>query len=180
MIKSWLLDACMDLAYSHDESTVAVYQLSFEFTDLLGRERKYKDLVAFRRPVSRKKRLELQKRISFTAMSSVDVMVGMVESVTPSHIFVRLLNESIVRVDNRLDFECATGDVVTLVERCGTGSSGGRMQLFAIPNELGLTAEDLRLQAVNADILDGSGQLVYRLSMDPISVRGQHDTHLAT
>ena len=168
-MKSRFLDSAVELIKVRDHGNESSYKLGLTFVDPFGRDRKHYTMVDLPRSVV------VQSRASFTALSSANVRVGIVERVNDLEVHVLLFDESRVVIGNRHEPEFVTGDNVTVVERMDPTNIDRMMTLAALPHPLGMAGELLCLQSVNADILDGSGNLIYRMSADPLFVRGCHD-----
>jgi hypothetical protein len=162
----------MELMHSHDEGDIAIYTLRLQFIDPLGNKRSHFTTVSL------PKSCNPQNRISFTAISSVDVKIGIVEAVSDLKIKVLLFNGTRLAIDNRHDFDFLVGDTVSILEHYDVMDNSQMLSDFALPYPLDIEPELLRLQSVNADLIDESGELVYRLSADPFYTRGYHDTRV--
>jgi len=162
-----LLDSSMALRHSHDDGGHAIYTIELEFTDLFGRRRKHADTVSL--PLTQSPR----QQVSFTAMSSVNMGVAVVESVSDLNTGVMFSDGNRVTLANYHDFTPSVGDVVSVLEHFYVNSTE-RMFYVILPHPLNIDPEMLALQSINADILDESGKLVYRLSADPLFKGGSH------
>tara|TARA_S200002703_G_C3761936_1_gene234546 strand:- start:649 stop:1077 length:429 start_codon:yes stop_codon:yes gene_type:complete len=135
--------------------------------DLFGRERKHADTASF------PKGFKPQDRVSFTAMSSVNMRTGVVKEVSDLKTRVLFSDEAEIEVNNYHDHNPKVGDVVHALEHFYVGPNNG-MSYVLIPHPSEISSEMLSLQSVNADVLDESGELVYRLSADPLFKGGSH------
>jgi len=171
-MKSRFLDAAVELDLIRDNRDEATYSLQLTFVDLFGRNRKHSTMAAFPRDTV------VQHRVSFTAISSADVRIGVVEKITDVQVDVLLFDGSRVSVGNRHEPEFTVGDKVTVIERLDPMDTDRQMSLAVLPCPLEMAHELLSLQTVNADILDESGNLIYRMSADPLFVRGCNDTRV--
>lgn len=168
-MKSRFLDAAAELNHIRDNRNEATYSLQLTFVDPFGRNRKHTAMVTLPRDTV------VQNRVSFTAISSADVRIGVVEKVTDLRVDVMLFDGSKVSVGNRHEPDFTVGDKVTVVERLDPTNINRQMSLAILPHPLEMDHEFLALQTVNADILDDSGNLIYRMSANPLFVRGCHD-----
>ena len=167
MATGGLLDAKMMLTHSHDDSEFSVYTIELQFVDLFGRKRKHADTVGLPRGS------KPQNRISFTAMSSVNMRIGVVKEVSDLKTKVLFSDEAQIEVSNYHDHAPVVGDVVCVLEHFYIGPNNGLTHVL-IPHPMDVDADLLSLQSVNADVLDESGELVYRLSADPLFKGGSH------
>lgn len=164
------LDATMEVRPSHDEGENRVYEVILAFKDLHGRDRKHISTIEFPRS------LGLQTRVSFTALSSVNPRMGLVAEISDLAIRVMLPGE-IVTVPNTHDFGFSRGDQVCVVERLQADEH--QLRDVVVPAQMSCTLETLCLQSVNADILDGAENLLYRLAADPF-IGGVYASRVAT
>jgi len=171
-MKSWLLDASMELEHSYDENDTRIYTVILKFKDLFGNERKHFATIDF------PKTQNLQTRVSFTAMSSVNSRPGLVEAVSDLKIRV-MFSDRVIDADNRHMFPVKRGQVVLVVEHLDAASGEGNLCEVVIPYNIPFSPEALCLQAVNADLLDDTGNLLYRLSADSLP-GGYHGARVAT
>ncbi len=169
---SWLLDASMELTHSHDEGDTSIYTVRLAFKDLFGNSRKHFGTTELpKKP--------LQTRVSFTAMSSVNVRAGLVEDVSDLKIRI-LFSDCSIDADNTHSVPVKRGQLVKLVEHLDVASGDSRFINAVLPYDLPFDAEALCLQTVNADVLDESGTLLYRLSADPLPNGGCYGARMAT
>lgn len=171
-MKSWLLDASMELVHSHDENDIRIYTVILKFRDLFGNARQHFDTVAL--PISQ----VVQTRVSFTAMSSVGAKPGLVERVTDLEVRI-LFADRTIDIPNRHMFPTRAGQLVHVIEHLDVVSGDGRLHDIAIPYNLPFSPEALCLQTVNADVMDDAGNLLYRLSADSLP-GGHYGAHMAT
>lgn len=164
------LDAEMDVTPSHDEGDNRIYAVSLSFKDLYGRDRKHFSTVELPRSMT------LQTRVSFTAISSVNPRMGLVEAVSDLTIKV-MLHDQIVEVPNTHDFILNRGDQVCVVERLQADEH--QLRDVVLPMQMACTMDTLCLQTVNADILDDAQRLLYRLAADPL-IGGCYGSRVAT
>ena len=160
-MKSWLLDASMELVHSHDEGDTRIYMVILRFKDLFGNDRKHIGTVDF--PKSQ----GLQTKVSFTAMSSISAKLALVESVMDSKVRV-LFSDRTVDALNPHAFQVKRGELVYLIEHLDVIANDGILYEVVIPYNIPFSPEALCLQTVNADLLDGDGNLLYRLSADSL------------
>ena len=172
-MKSWLLDASIELVHSHDEDNTSIYTVILKFKDLFGNDRKHFATTEFPKSQS------LQTRVSFTAMSSVNVKLGLVDAVSDLKIRV-MFSDRTVEVDNRHGFAIKRGELAHLVEHMDVASGEGTLTEVVVPYNLQFSPEALCLQSVNADLLDDTGTILYRLSADPLPNGGCYGARLAT
>jgi hypothetical protein len=172
-MKSWLLDASMELTLSHEEGETSIYLVRLKFKDLFGNERSH--FATAELP----KLKQLQTRVSFTAMSSVNIRAGLVENVSDLKIRV-MFSDCSVDADNLHTFPIKAGQLVHLVEHLDVVSGDGKFYDAVLPYNLPFDPEALCLQAVNADILDEAGTLLYRLSANPLPNGGCYGARMAT
>ena len=168
-MKSRFLDAAAELNHVRDNRDEATYSLELTFVDPFGRNRKHKTVANLPRSI------KVQHRVSFTAMSSANVRIGVVEKISDLQIDVLLFDGSRVVVGNHHEPEFSTGDKVTVVERIDPTNIDRQVSLVVLPCPLGIAGELLCLQSVNADILDDAGNMIYRMSADPLFIRGCYD-----
>ena len=159
-MKSWLLDADMNLEFSHQEDEMNIYTLKLSFTDLYDNRRWHLTNIELPHTVQPK------TRISFTALSSVDARVGIIAKVSDLEIEISVLN-NLVTLPNSHTYDFRAGDIVYLVEHLGTSEEQGFVETI-IPFNRILNKEMLCLQSVNAEILGQDDQVLYRLSMSPL------------
>jgi len=172
-MKSRFLDASSRLIHSHDEQDTSIYTLELRFVDLFSRERKH--VATIELPKSQ----EPKTMVSFTAMSSVNMRVGVVQRITDLKVFV-LTMEGVVETDNRHDHSFDIGDSVYLIEHLDPADESGKICHIPLHNPLPFDANSLCLQSVNADVLDDSGEILNRLSADPLYIGVSSDTRVAT
>lgn len=168
-MKSRFLDAAAELNHVRDNRDEATYSLELTFVDPFGRDRKHKTMAALPRSTV------VQHRVSFTAMSSANVRIGVVEDMNDLEVHVLLFDGSRVMIGNRHEPEFVVGDKVTIVERMDPTDMDRQVTLAVLPCPLEMASELLCLQSVNADILDDSGNLIYRMSADPLFTKGCND-----
>jgi len=173
MVTSWLLDATNEVVHSHDEGDTSIYTVVLQFKDLFGNERKHIGTIEL------SKTKVLQTRVSFTAMSSVSIRSGLVENVSDLKIRV-MFSDRTIDAENRHMFDIQPGQIVHLVERLDIASGEGKLGEVAIPYHIPFDPETLCLQTVNADILDDAGDMLYRLSADPLPNGGCYGARMAT
>ena len=171
-MKSRFLDAAVELNHVRNNRDEATYSLELTFVDLFGRDRKHKTMATLPRSTN------VQHRVSFTAMSSANIRVGVVEDVNDLEVHVLLFEGNRVVIGNRHEPEFAVGDKVTIVERMDPADLDRQITLAVLPCPLEMAGELLCLQSVNADILDASGNMIYRMSSDPLFVRGCNDARV--
>ena len=171
-MKSWLLDASMELVHSHDEGDTSIYTVILKFKDLFGNDRKHFATADF--PKSQ----GLQTKVSFTAMSSVSIRPALVESVADGKARV-VFSDRTVDALNPYNFDVKRGQLVYLVEHLDIICDTPALQEIVIPYNVPFSPEALCLQTVNADLLDGDGNLLYRLSADSLP-GGCYGTRVAT
>ena len=171
-MKSRFLDAAAELNHIRDDRNETTYSLQLTFVDPFGRNRKHTAMVTLPRDIV------VQNRVSFTAISSADVRIGVIEKITDVQVDVMLFDGSKVSIGNRHEPEFVTGDKVTVIERLDPMNTDRRMSLAVLPCPLRMAHELLALQTVNADILDDSGSLIYRMSADPLFTRGCNDARV--
>ncbi len=172
-MKSWLLDASMELVHSHDEGETSIYTVFLKFKDLFGNERRHFSTTDLPKSKS------LQTRVSFTAMSSVNIRAGLVESVSDLKVRV-LFSDRAIDADNSHAMPVKAGQLVQLVEHLDVASGENKFYDAVLPYNLPFEPEALCLQTVNADVLDDSGALLYRLSADPLPNGGCYGSRMAT
>lgn len=172
-MKSWLLDASMELVHSHDEGEISIYTVLLTFVDLFGNARKH--FATAELPIGK----NFQTRVSFTAMSSVNIRAGLVEGVADLKVRV-LFADQTVDVDNTMVVPIKPGQLIQLVEHLDISSGNGSFKEVGLPYNLPFEPEALCLQSVNADVLDESGKLLYRLSADPLPRGGCYGARMAT
>jgi|SRR5688572_5323608 len=171
-MNSWLLDASMELVHSHDEDTIRIYTVVLKFKDLFGNERKHFATAELPQQQT------IQTRVSFTAMSSVNIRAGLVEHVSDVNIRV-LLADSTVDVGNTHAHDFRRGQLVYLVEHLNILAGDNTLHNVVVPYTLPFSPEALCLQTVNADLLDDAGNLLYRLSADPLPRGGCYGARMA-
>lgn len=169
-----LLDARMDMVLSYEDRTETIYNLELEFVDIFGRQRRH---VA---PISLPNGQRFQERISFTAMSTVNSRPGIVQRVDDMTVSVMVFGGSIVRIPRHKDHDISRGDVVCVIEHMNVINPEHDLEYVALKFPLVVDADSLRLQSINADVLDESGHLLYRLSADAILKRRSHAARMAT
>lgn len=172
MQKSRFLDAEVDLVHIRDEGDESIYSLRLGFVDPLGRQRKHMETVVL--PGS----LVTTHRVSFTAMSSVNLRTGIVEKVSDLKINIMLFNGSKIVVDNHHDQDLMMGQAVCIIEHFDVMSTDRNLSLVVLPHPLPISSDMLCLQSVNADILNEAGEMIYRMSADPFRVRGCYGSRL--
>ena len=160
-MKSWLLDASMELVHSHDEGDTSIYTVTLRFKDLFGNDRVHLDTASL--PKSQ----ILQTRVSFTAMSSISARLALVETVMDGSVRV-MFSDRTVDALNPYNFQVKRGQLVHLIEHLDVVSNEGALREVVIPYNIPFSPEALCLQTVNADLLDGAGNLLYRLSADSL------------
>jgi len=160
-MKSWLLDASMELVHSHDEGDTSIYTVILKFKDLFGNDRRHFSTADL--PKSQ----GLQTRVSFTAMSSISARLALVETVMDGKVRV-MFSDRTVDACNPYGFNVARGQLVHLIEHLDVVSNEGMLQEVVIPYNIPFSPEALCLQTVNADLLDDAGNLLYRLSADSL------------
>jgi hypothetical protein len=159
-MKSWLMDAESILTFSHSEGENSVYTLRVSFKDLFGRERTHFA------PVSIHNARKFEDRISFTALSNIEIRPAVIEGISDLNIEVSTLFGRLT-LPNIHNHEFGVGQSVIIVEH--TDISGDHeMMNIAIPYPLTMEPDMLRLQSVNADVIAEDGQLICRLSADPL------------
>ena len=173
-MKSKFLDAVVDLTHLRDRGDEAIYLLQLEFVDPFGRNRKHQS------DVSNKRSVAVQHRASFTALSSANAQVGVVEKVTDLEVHVLLLGDERMVIGNRHEPEFKMGDSIVVIERLDPMDTDRQMSFAVLPHPLPMAKEMLCLQSVNADVLDESGELLFRMSADPLFKGGCYDTRVAT
>jgi len=171
-MKSRFLDAAAELNHVSTNRNEATYSLQLTFVDPFGRNRKHIAMATLPRDTV------VQNRVSFTAISSADVRLGVVNKITDLQVDVLLFDGSSMTVGNRHEPEFVVGDKVTVIERLDLKNPDGQMTWALLLCPLEITHELLVLQTVNADILDDSGNLIYRMSADPLFVRGCYDARV--
>lgn len=172
-MKSRFLDASSKLIHSHDEQDTSIYTLELRFVDLFSRERKH--VATIELPKSQ----EPKTMVSFTAMSSIDMRVGVVQRVTDLKVFVLTVG-GVVETDNRHDHSFKMGDPVYLIEHLDPADESGKICHIPLHSPLPFDTNSLCLQSVNADVLDDSGKILHRLSADPLYIGVSSDTRVAT
>ena len=172
-MKSWLLDSEAELVFSHNEGDINVYQLYLKFKDLWGQSQKRFSTVEL------SSQLKVDVRVSFTAMSSCNLRRGLVHSVSDEYIDI-LFADGSLRTHNLHFCTLNKGDLVYVVDRVDIYSDEYKMMQIAIPMNISFDVNILTLQAINADLLDEQGKMIYRTSTDPLIPGGCHGTHLAT
>lgn len=160
-MKSWLLDATMELVHSHDEGDASVYTVILKFKDLFGNDRTHFATTEFSKPGN------LHTRVSFTAMSSISTKLALVESVMDGKVRV-MFSDRTVDASNPYSFQVKRGQLVYLIEHLDVVANDGTLCEVVIPYEIPFSPEALCLQTVNADLLDDAGNLLYRLSADSL------------
>lgn len=160
-MKSWLLDASMELVHSHDEGDTSIYTVILKFKDLFGNDRKH--FASADLPKSQ----VLQTRVSFTAMSSISARLALVETVMDGKVRV-MFSDRTVDASNPYSFDVKRGQLVHLIEHLDVVSNEGALCEVVVPYNIPFSPEALCLQTVNADLLDDAGNLLYRLSADSL------------
>lgn len=169
-----LLDAKMDLVLSYEEHDSAVYTITLEFVDIFGRQRHHSA------PLVLPRGQKFDERISFTAMSSVNAKTGIIQRIDSKHLHILVFGGSIVSIPNHQDRGLSEGDVVCMFEHSNIFDDNNALEYVALKFPLIIDTDNLRLQTVNADLLDESGNLLYRFSADAILNRSSHAAQLAT
>lgn len=163
----------MDVTPSYEEGDTIVYNMELRFTDLFGRERCHTATLDL------PKGQAFEERISFTAISSVNMRVGVVERVESMFVRIMLFGGEFVQVASRKDHQFEAGMPVCVIEHMNIADPDQMLEYVALPHPLEVNPDDLRLQSVNADVLDASGNLLYRLSADPILKRKSYAARVA-
>jgi hypothetical protein len=158
-----LLGAESRLAKSHDEGDKTIYHLEIRFTDLLGRSRRH----TF--PVSLPSDIDIHNRVSYTAISDVMVLPGVLSAKKPGCLVVAT-SQGFVEVSDRTEQPVNPGEFVLLLERMDLQDEK-KMKLIALRPDCGIEHDALRLQSVNADIVDSADNLIFRLAADPIRAK---------
>lgn len=171
MHKSRFLDAEMDLVFSHDEGSDSIYIVNLKFMDPFGRQRSH--YVTISLPSS----LKLEERVSFTAMSSINLRLGIVICVSDLVIEIMTLNGSKMAIANAHEHDFKMGDRIGVIEHV---DESGQIMLVGIPYPFSFDQESLYIQSVNADLLDASGKLVVRFCADPLHKRLSYVARVAT
>src|SRR5690606_24900092 len=161
-MKSWLLDASADLVHSHTEGETSIYTLKLVFVDMFNRQRKHfatVEIPAQDTPTA---------RVSFTAMSSVTMKVGIVKEVTDLKIHV-FLSDRVVTVPNRKVPKFNPGESICLAEPLDPAADATACCLVDLPLTYPppFNPESVCLQTVNADVMSSDGRTLYRLCADP-------------
>jgi hypothetical protein len=160
LMKSCLLSAESSLSISHEEGNDIVYIIRLIFIDLLGRQRSHFATVSIPREIA------FSDRISFTALSNIEIYPGVIEDITDSKLLVATLVGKI-DLPNIHNHSFSIGQAVIVVEHTDISGDNELMNI-AIPYPLTMEPDMLRLQSVNADIIASDGSLLFRLSADPL------------
>lgn len=151
----------VNLTHNYDQDDNSFYSLGLQFIDFFGRDRKHVIVVSL------PKSLEVNTRSSFTAMSNVEIRLGIITNISSSMIAVLLTTgESLDVINYETDFVLKIGDSVYVFEHYDFMSHNDLIYL-TIPSSYAIIENHLGLQSVNADIIDSSGILIKRLSADP-------------
>ena len=174
-MKSAFLDATTELSFQGPTKGIDAYLAKLSFKDILGRERKYESVVKL--PKSGK----YTTRASFTAISFIEILFGIVQEVQYNTIKVLKNDSTTVVVTNFRQFDFSIGDPVYLVEKVSLDPEGSSEMFYAIlPYCKDIPVELLKLQSVNLDVLDEQGDIIYRLISDPIHEGLNYDQNMAT
>ena len=168
-----LLDARMDVRLSHIENDSAIYNVELGFTDLFGKQRSHSVTIDL------PKNQSFEERISFTAMSSVNMRAGVVVEVTRTSLRIMLVGGDTIGIVLHRGQSFQPGDVVSIIEHANLAEEGNPLEYIALAYPLVVESDSLRLQSVNADILDASGNLLHRFSVDPLLKRQNYVTRVA-
>ena len=169
-----LLDASMDVTLSHQEQDSDIYNMTLRFVDIFGRQRNHTATIDI------PKGTKFQERVSFTAMSSVNMRPGVVERIEGNSARIMLLGGDFVSLGYHKDHPVQPGETVCVIEHMDVTDPGHQLEYVALKHPLSVDQDLLRLQAINADVLDESGQLLYRLSADSILKRKSYASRMAT
>lgn len=167
-MKSWLLDAESELSKSEEDG---VYTIILKFTDLFGKQRKH--FCSIDLPKS-----NVSVRTSFTAISSINLRACLIDKVDDLSIRI-LFSDKTLDIPNTHVFPFKKGDMAYLIEHVDLVDDFNFIDLL-IPFELPFSPEMLCLQTINADVLDESGSLIYRLSADSLPTGGCYGKRMAT
>lgn len=166
-MKHHLLDAESRLNKIYKDNNLDFYNLELSFADLIGRKRTHSH--GFSVETSR----QISDKISFTAISDVLVQTGIVRSISKDIIDVVVFGFGDVSVKNRQQESFKIGDKVYVFDHLDDEKDYKDLTKYIIKN-INFDIDLLRLQFINADVLDMNGDTIIRMGVDPIYSRGYY------
>ena len=164
-MKHFLLDSELEIATLYKDGDRTFYDLRLTFTDLINRRRFHNYTFGLEDSIT------ISPKISFTAISDISIQQGIVTSLSKQSISVIVPGQDTIKVNNLHEEELRPGDAVYVFDHLDTSSNKEQLTKYIIKVRK-INLDDLRLQYINADVLDQNQNIALRMGVDSIYSRG--------